>query len=299
MQVQATHRVGLAMGAELGGELFLDNGQIVPLLHGQPATGGPFSLTDAQLEEFRYRQARQVRKSWGPVVKYSPDQPRDERGRFSSGFGQLAVKHTVEDWDANTLAEIAYGVEPAKVNSGPTAKSNAALVALWEHQGFNQLPTKVKELDPARRIWRGEAEVDHVAAFTEGDRFGNSGMYGNGTYFGTQVTAGTYAGGQMEKVFPAQWRKGAQVKAFSSQQELFGWAKGERDANLARWRETRDPRFHDAARIADADPGTYASLVGLDGYTVSIADPWAAAEGETKIESVTVVLNRGALEVLE
>jgi GNAT superfamily N-acetyltransferase len=234
------------------------------------------------------------------VVKYSPDQPRDERGRWTSGFGQLAVKTSVEHWNADTIADIAIRAEPSKVNKkGETAKSNVALVELWEHQGFNRLPAKVKELDPNRRMWRGEESPEHVTAFLGGDRFGNSGMYGNGTYFGTQVTAGTYAGGDHSKMFPAQWKEGANVKAFASQDELFSWAKSERAANLEKWRATGDTRFADAARIADSDPGTYASLVGLDGYTLSIADPWAASEGEVKLDRITVVLNRGALEVLE
>lgn len=254
---------------------------------------------------------------------YSPDQQRDERGRWGSGGGSAPVAPgTARDLLAS--GELEKGAAWARSldddNLWPRKPGSFLGGLLAKQQGFDAPPRVVDEGELQRviaaggqELWRGVGNERFAEQLRTGPLFPGEGIFGDGTYFANADTqmyvdqrggeAATLTGGRAIAENYATWsarREGEGVvihAALDPTAKVIGYRELERQM-----REAVPPsanpapgaKYDAAAEAADrlrltlGDPGRFAMARGYDAIFVA-RSPGVADQH--------VILNRAALIV--
>ena len=214
-------------------------------------------------------------------LKYSPDQPRDELGRFGESNGSSSV----------TLDAIDKEIE-----KGPPG-AHQALKAVIRLSGYDAAPQVVAseaELTGIK-MYRGVHSDDFTTGkemaeqFKTGELYVGEGIFGNGTYFATDLSlASKYAYG----VDGSLGEQGAMITgALSSDAKVLEMSQEDDAADMKLMQDLSDnvPRDIFANHVVGrSDPSLLAALNGYDAIHIS----------DAKNGDQYIILNRGAMQVV-
>lgn len=237
----------------------------------------------------------------GYDFRYSPDQPRDEHGRFGEGDGgNSGGPGSGRDLSGDqAMVDRLYGEATDEhghlIDDG---KGDAGLRAIAKEQGFGKpvtvsddefdRMTKEQGLDVLYRGVKGNEDesvsaADINAQYRNGEYQPGYGIFGNGYYaYGEadKADAEHYADGTHGSLARYALAKDAKVVEYTDVKQAW-------DQNINQKWDTVADSTYTMAR----DPGRYAALMGYDAIRISAG---SNIGGRTMEKTQYVILNRGA-----
>jgi len=221
--------------------------------------------------------------------------------------GTGIIKAGFENWigQVDSILKSAKTIDPSR--------GNAIQNVIVERAGFNGKPEMVGNYflntESPELIHRGVAGEEFKQDFLESEvQYGGVGTYGNGSYFGNLAVAMSYADPNMEmnpeyppmyrsRIIEAAWKPDANVKHFTSATEINEYRQTAKSRFLNLVYEKNGNKIstqevNKINKIFDGDNWTnYLIMDGFDGYDFDTATIGS------KLNKITVVLNRGKLKV--
>lgn len=216
------------------------------------------------------------------------------------------IKAGIENW----AGEIDSILKSAKTIDA--SRGNAIQNVVIERAGFNGKPELVSSYDLGQSgselIYRGLSGEEFKQDFLDSEvQYGGLGILGNGSYFGNNATAMTYADPNNDfnrygpalrgRTIEAAWQPDANVFHFESQMAIGDFVEKAKSKMLNTIYEKNGNKIstqevNNVNKVIGGDNWSNLMVMsGYDGYDVAVPN-WGGNQGK-----ITVVLNRGKLKV--